>query len=497
MRQPLSPRIKALVLAVLFFQILRPWPFLFGSNNFVTVYGGPFGRSWRHEYEDLLRMICNPWFLAALPRVRMPRRLWSQYGRKVRVGGRRVTVEIRNGLWEVSVLGHWLRLGRMYPDLENAHYVQNFRMSKVFFWKFVSDYDIIFRKVVPKRIRDAIPPPKCMAMLLYWLARGSSFRDVGTQFHVSPAVVHKIIHNGVKGLRERLVPRAIRFPEGMELLQVMHDFKNLGGLPCVAGAMDGTFFHILKPSYNGDAYWCYKGFPAISVLAVVDARMIFTYVRSGLHGSVGDAGAFMTSELSSRLQHGQVLGPDPVPHVDESGALVYYPVTQVVQGITIAPYLVADSAFALSNKVMKCYDDKDGLSAVQDDFNYCVIRTRRVVENAFARLKGRWQVVVNNHIYDPEFASSVCQVVCALHNVVETRNCGFREEWLQVEEDLRDRVPDYVTVCGRNMYGNGQLLHRLPMFPLRSCECEKRWRSNVICILNVLYAYICNHKRYS
>lgn len=131
---------------------------------------------------------------------------------------------------------------------------------------------------------------------------GGSFRDLGEVFNVSAAVAHKIVQKGVEGLKQHLVPKVTKFPAGMELLQVMRDFEGLSGMPCVAGAMDGTFFHILKPTFNGDAYWCYKGFPAIADLAVVNARIVFTYVHSVLHGSVRDAGAFLTSELSARLR---------------------------------------------------------------------------------------------------------------------------------------------------------------------------------------------------
>ena len=107
----------------------------------------------------------------------------------------------------------------------------------------------------------------------------------------------------------------IRFPTGEELEQVIVDFERLSvksgkaGLPLCAGAMDGTFMKISKPSLWGDLYYCYKSFIAIvilavqyqtriqagkqmplyGILAVVDARCIFTHIDAGRAGSMGDA----------------------------------------------------------------------------------------------------------------------------------------------------------------------------------------------------------------
>ena len=105
--------------------------------------------------------------------------------------------------------------------------------------------------------------------------------------------MQEIIHDGVRILCSVLAPHSIHFPTGGELGQVMVDFERLtakpgkAGLPVCAGAMDGTFLKILKPSLWGNSYYCYKSFLAIVILAVVDARCIFTYIDAGRAGSMG------------------------------------------------------------------------------------------------------------------------------------------------------------------------------------------------------------------
>lgn len=208
-----------------------------------------------------------------------------------------------------------------------------------------------------------------------------------------------------------MVPRMIRIPEGEELQQVMTDFEALCNLPCVAGAIDGTFMRITKPpGAYGDTFYCYKKFSAIIILAVVDALGRFTYLNVGRAGSLGDASTWNMCGLYDGLHDEEDLMAEP----------------REISGQQILPYLVADSAFALSARVIKCYDNPRSLQ--EEALNYCIIRTRRVVEQAFGRLKGRWQVLQWFRSRDPMFAKEAAKVCCALHNLLERRNSPFDEQ---------------------------------------------------------------------
>lgn len=218
---------------------------------------------------------------------------------------------------------------------------------------------------------------------------------------------------GIASLRQTLVPDSIRFPTGGELKQVMCDFESLAGLPMCGGAMDGTFMAIEKPEVFGDSYYCYKKFTAIIILACVDARGIFTSVNAGRAGSLGVAFAFNNRVLHQKLETREWLSSH----------------TRVLIGVTVEPFLVADAAFALSSKVLKC-SVGDNLSHRQHAFNYCIIRTRRVVEQAFGRLKGRFHTIVRSRLKNPGFAAKVASVCCSLHNICEHANCPFEDGWL-------------------------------------------------------------------
>lgn len=170
------------------------------------------------------------------------------------------------------------------------------------------------------------------------------------------------------------------------------------------GAVDGTFFHIRAPREWPNAYWCYKQFYSILVLAVCDANLLFTFVDAGEAGAAGDAHVWNKCLFKRALLAGVM---DRVPACTTSN------------GTVVHSYVVGDGAFALDGRVMKCYTVPIGMQ--QEAFNAAVIRTRRVIENAFGHLKMRWHIFDNNTINNPNRAKVVALICCALHNWCERR----------------------------------------------------------------------------
>ena len=308
---------------------------------------------------------------------------------------------------------NWKNMGRDFSDWEEKQYLVHFRMSKGTFWFMCERYGVLLRKK-ETNMRQPVSYSKRMAIILHWLAQCLSFSQVSAMYAIAKSTSVAIIHEGIHVLLERLVPESIKFPTGKELDQVMCDLESLCGMPMCAGALDGTFMQIKKPTEFGDTYYCYKHFMAIIVLGCVDARGIFTYVNAGRPGSVGDSYTYRSSSLYTNILNGKWL-TECTP--------------RLVDGSNIKPFLAADSAFPLSSTIMKCYDDFS-LPHWKRSFNYSLIRTRRVVEQAFGRLKGRWKIVDKCTLNDPVFARRVAIVCCALHNICERHQCPFEESWL-------------------------------------------------------------------
>jgi len=64
-------------------------------------------------------------------------------------------------------------------------------------------------------------------------------------------------------------------------------------------------------------------------------------------------------------------------------------------------------------------------------------KMRAVVENAFGRLRGRWNVL-RFIAANPMLAAAVQEVTVALHNFLEARDADYEEEW----EEASDNTPD-------------------------------------------------------
>ena len=154
---------------------------------------------------------------------------------------------------------------------------------------------------------------------------------------------------------------------------------------------------------------------AIILLAVVDTRGIFTYCHCGNPGSVGDAGTYMDTALRRNCMNGVWL--------PESAA-------KEILGVRVRPFIVADAAFPFSATMMKGYPGDPATGTLEHAYNYAHVRTRRVVENAFGRLKGRFQVLRSSQMNDPRFHSECTTVCCALHNRCERHSDPFEDDWL-------------------------------------------------------------------
>ena len=138
-------------------------------------------------------------------------------------------------------------------------------------------YKALLRKE-DTRFHQAVPSEKRLAMTLHFLAHGLPYPQLALLYSIGKSTALHIVHETISVLNDNLLKNSIRFPDGEEQQHVLVDFEQLAGLPQREGGIDGTFMPIKKPVLHGDSYWCYKGYIAILLLAVVDAHGFFTYI---------------------------------------------------------------------------------------------------------------------------------------------------------------------------------------------------------------------------
>lgn len=86
---------------------------------------------------------------------------------------------------------------------------------------------------------------------------------------------------------------------------IMSDFHELCGMPRVLGAVDGTLIPIKGPNRDEHLYVCRKGFHAMNIQAVTDAKLIFRDAVIQYPGSTHDAYIWRHCALADRLQEGE------------------------------------------------------------------------------------------------------------------------------------------------------------------------------------------------
>lgn len=80
-------------------------------------------------------------------------------------------------------------------------------------------------------------------------------------------------------------------------------------------------------------------------------------------------------------------------------------------------HLIGDSAFTLSTHMMVPYKDHGHLTQQEIRFNTRLSQTRRIIENAFAWLKGRFRRLKRIECQKVERVSTIILTACVLHNL--------------------------------------------------------------------------------
>lgn len=305
----------------------------------------------------------------------------------------------------------------------NEQWYENFRVRKETF-EFILNK--ISRDITHKdtTMRKAISPRRRLALTFYYLASTAEYRTISNLFGVSVSFVCNCIKEVCEAIRRHL-SNVIKFPTGVEILQVIQEYENKWGFPMCAGCIDGTHIPILAPNENHKDYVNRKGFHSIQMQAVVDSRYLFRDVVVGWPGSVHDARVLSNSAIFKK-------GVD--------NTLFDGVESRIIQGNDVPPLILGDPAYPFLPWLMKRYPENNDTPRVQRVFNYRLSRARMTVENTFGRFKGRFKRFSKR--VDMEVSSLVNVVLssCILHNICEAQNNEFLPDW--VNQQCHEQLPE-------------------------------------------------------
>lgn len=89
-----------------------------------------------------------------------------------------------------------------------------------------------------------------------------------------------------------------------------------------------------------------------------------------------------------------------------------------------------NSAFRLSNNLMKPYPFNVDGGETQKNFNYVLSKSRRLVENAFGHLKARFRRIGKGIDNTVEHSLLIINACCVLHNFLNNNNDEINIQWM-------------------------------------------------------------------
>ena len=179
----------------------------------------------------------------------------------------------------------------------------------------------------------------------------------------------------------------IPFPNSNELMSLAAGLD----FPYAIGVIDTTDIVIKQPLATMAAYTTRHDYTAIKVQGVCDSRYRFIDVSIGWPASMHDARIWRMSHLSQVIE-------------DRLAATPYF--------------IVGDSAYPLSLRMMTPYRDNGHLSNLQKSYNRQLSAQRSVIERAFALLKGKWRKLLFVNVTNLSYIPHILAAACVLHNFV-------------------------------------------------------------------------------
>ncbi|CAF3863201.1 unnamed protein product [Rotaria sordida] len=313
-------------------------------------------------------------------------------------------------IWSYSKSGYWW--SNIVPMMNDKQFKNNFRIQRSTFKEILHQVGPYLKKK-DTVLRPAIPVDKRLACALYLLGSTCELRTVAHLFGIGKSTAAQLLHDFCEVFVNLFFHRLIKFPvNDQQVKQTTDAFLNKYGYPMCIGSIDGTHISIEPPIGEETDYFNYKKFHSIILLGVVDASLKFSYVNIGAPGRCNDAFVYNRSTLFEVMQNP-----------------VYAQNCLTVNNVKIQAHLIADSAFPLSNNLMKPYTERTNMPQHQSLFNYRLSRCRCTIERSFGHLKNRFRSIHKKMEYDIEHVKNIIKAACILHNICVDSQDAVETDW--------------------------------------------------------------------
>ncbi|XP_067214458.1 uncharacterized protein [Linepithema humile] len=303
----------------------------------------------------------------------------------------------------------------LFLKYKYTNYEEFFKMTRLTVEQFEELLNLTRSALIKTSMRESLDSEFRLAFTVCFLASGDSFPSMARYWRIGRSTSYKIITETCNVIWQRLQGTYLKPPSQKEWKNIEKGFYDRWNFPNCVGALDGKHIRVQCPPNSGSAYYNYKGYYSIVLLATCDANYAFTFVDIGDYGSLSDTSILSASAFGRALERNELDLPPPKV-LPNSTLLVNH-------------YFVGDEIFPLRLNLLRPYARKNLLGIAQKVFNYRLSRARRVIENAFGILVTRWRVLRTTLALHPNNVEIIISAVVCLHNFImkkEEHIVGFK-----------------------------------------------------------------------
>lgn len=176
---------------------------------------------------------------------------------------------------------------------DDTKFKEYFRLTPFLFRKILDDIENDIKGVATNWIPNPISAHHKLCITLRYLATGETFRSLAFQYRAHHSTIGRIVNECLSSIITHFMTKAIPAPNTTSFQQTIDDFYSKWNYPNVCGAIDGKHVRIKCPPKAGSAYFNYKDFHSIVLLAIVDAHYKYIAIDVGSYGREGDAGIYI------------------------------------------------------------------------------------------------------------------------------------------------------------------------------------------------------------
>ena len=206
------------------------------------------------------------------------------------------------------------------------------------------------------RSRRPISASERLCLCLRYLATGEMQSSLSFSFRIGRSTISGIISETCSAIWTALKSHYMTSPQPRKDWEnIAREFEEKWNFPNCLGALDGKHVCIECPKNVGSAYYNYKNFHSMVLLAICDAKYCFTLVDIGSLGRDNDAAILSESVFGKTFASGPEAFDVREPRTVENYNLPYV--------------LVGDEMFPLKPWLMKPFPGR-GLDDFQRIYNY-------------------------------------------------------------------------------------------------------------------------------